>query len=306
MPRGPATAALAALLAGCAAAPSSRLTWRETWDLVAATDDGLLIEARVVHTNTGLLRGQADLWVTLFPPRESTVVLHRTAPPQLVVYEPDTGSLRLAQDRLVEEAGTWTLHVREGEQALDATVHLAARAPAIPPVTLVAGARQDLVGAPVPAGTISGAWRAGEQGGLLHGRGALIRESADTWPAARPAPTSVHLFGSGHDAVVRIVAGRALAWVHGPEGLRRGEAADLRWEGDRLRVDLAPLPASAAIRLARRTVRIEPWDRLLPFERLLARAAAGWPERIFERGLGELAVDGRSEPVTALVIHGGR
>ncbi|MFH1464565.1 MAG: hypothetical protein ABIO70_09265 [Pseudomonadota bacterium] len=295
----------ALLLAGCAAAPSARLTWRETWELVAATDDGLLIEASVSQANTGLLRGQADLQVTIFPPRESAVVLHRTVPPQLVRFEPDRGELRLDQDHLDRSNGTWTLDIREGREALDATLHLAPGLPELPPTTLVEGARQWQLGAPVPLGEITGAWRAGEQGGLLRGEGMLVRQSSDTWPGVRPPRTEVYLFGMHHTLAVRTVGDAALCWLTGGDEVRVGHRAALRWESPRLGVDLAPdLPVSATIRLSPHTVQTEPWEHLLPFERLIARATVGWPLRTWERGNAQLTVDGVEEPATALIVHG--
>jgi hypothetical protein len=292
-------------LAGCAGAPSSRLAWRETWELVAASDDGLLLEANLTRTNTGLLRGQAELWVTLIPPHESTVILHRNAPPPLVHFAPEEGLLRLGQDRLDREAGTWTLDVREGRETLDATLHLAPRAEEIPPATLVEGSRQWALGAPVPLGELSGAWRAGDQGGLMRGEGLLVRQTSDTWPSARPPQTAVYLFGMHHTAVVRTVGDAALCWLAQPGSLRTGRHVGLRWEGPHLEVDLGPeLPVTAQVRLAPRALQIEPWEHLLPFERLLARAVAGWPLRTYERGLAQLTVDGTPEPATALIVHG--
>ena len=292
-------------LAGCAGAPQDGLAWREAWNLVVMDESGLIIEAQLAHGNTGLLRGQAQLAVTLFPARESTVVLRRTAPPQSVSFDSEGGEIRMVQNRLLRQDGDWTLHVREGREALDATLQMADRGGEVAPVTLVPGQRQWVLGAPVSHGEVYGAWRAGEQGDLGRGHGVLVRQSVDSWPGAQPSRSSLYLVAPDRSVVVESVGDQALAWIATTSGVRSGRSATIQRRGRELKLSLEPdLPATATIRLGRRSVVREPWDHLLPFERLLARIVAGWPLRTYERGRAKLTVDGATASCPVLLVHG--
>ncbi len=299
--------AACALLVACASAPEDRLTWRESWSLIAADESGLFVGARLRRGNTGLLRGQGQLDVTVFPPSESAVVLRRTAPPQAVRVDEASGTQALMHNGLVRSSDGWTLHVREGRDALDATIQLVPEAPELAPTTLVEGQRQWAVGAPVPHGAITGAWRAGKQGGLLRGYGVLVRERADTWPGDDPGRASTYLITPLRSVGVEWVGERAVAWLASPDGLRTSETVSLERSGRMLTIDLAPeLPVSAKIRVGVRSVVQHPWDHLLPFERWIARLAAGWPMRTWERGRAQLTVDGETTTTAALMVHGGQ
>jgi hypothetical protein len=296
---------LGLLAGGCASAPADKLSWREAWNLVVMDQSGLAIDAQLSQSNTGLLRGQGHITMTVFPPRESAVVLRRTAPPQAVRFAPEDGTLRLAHDHLVRSGDGWTLHVREGQEALDATIHLTPRAPELPPTTLVEGQRQWLLGAPVPHGQVTGAWRAGQQGGLIRGYGVLVRQSTDTWPGAEPSRSSVYLITPQQCIGVEQVGDSSLAWVASPEGVRSGSSAKVQLRGRKLVINLEPdLPVSATVRIGPRSVSREPWDHLLPGEGLLARLLAGWPQRTHQRGLAQIVVDGDAVTTTALLVHG--
>ncbi len=301
----PLAALLVSVLVGCVGAPADRLSWREATKLVLADDSGMFMEARISRGNTGLLRGQAQLELTVYPARDSAVQLLRTAPPQAVIFDPDGGSLRVLSNRLEQDQDGWTLHVREGQEALDATIHLTPEVGELPPVTLVEGQRQWLVGAPVPLGQVTGAWRAGKQGGLVRGTGMLIRQSTDTWPSTDQGASSLYLFGNDLTLAVETVGQRSLCWLVTPEGLRSGGDATLERDGRRLAVSLEPsLPVTASVKLQRQSVSRERWDHLLPFERLFARLAAGWPRLSFERGRARVRLDGVEHNLSALLVHG--
>ncbi len=300
-----ALAACGVALAACAGAPSDRLTWRESWNMVIMDEGGLLINAKLTRSNTGLLRGQGHLDVTVFPPHESAVVLRRTAPPQAVTADPGTGALGMLQDRLEQDQDGWTLNVREGRDALDATLHLAPSAPEIAPSTLVSGQHQWLLGVPVPHGQATGAWRAGEQGGLIRGQGVLIRQSTDTWPGVEPAHSSLYLITPQRSIGVEQVGDRSVAWVADSTGVRTGASATIQRHGRQLELSLLPdLPITAQVRIGVRSIVREPWDHLLPFERPLARLLAGWPVSTHERGRAQITTDGATVTSTALLVHG--
>lgn len=297
--------ALGLLAAGCASAPADRLTWREAWNLVVMDESGLAIDAQLSRSNTGLLRGQGHLAMTVFPPRESPVVLQRTAPPGAVSFDPDGGALRLAHDHLGHSGDGWTLHIREGQEALDATIHLTPAAPELAPSTLVEGQRQWLLGVPVPHGQVTGAWRAGQQGGLIRGYGVLVRQTTDTWPGDQPSRSSTYLITPTRSIGVEQVGDSSLAWMASAEGVQSTTTASVQRRGRKLTISLEPeLPVTATVRIGPRSVSREPWDHLLPGEGLLARVLAGWPQRTHQRGRAQIVVDGESVTTTALLVHG--
>ena len=298
-----AAALLAALLTACAGAPERSLAWREAWDLVAFGDDGVLIDARLERGNTGLLRGQGQLSMVVFPPHDSPVILRRTAAPGTVAFSAEAGDLRVAQDRLERRAGAWMLQVREGAEFLDAALQLVPEVAELPPATLVEGRRQWLVGAPVPAGSVAGAWRAGEAGGLLRGRGMLVRQSSDTWPGRAHPEGALTLANPRCLLAVRRVGDAALAWLYADGELRWARSVSIRRTGHRIELSLEPeLAVTASVELARRRVLLEAWSQLIALERPLARLAFGTPDRAFERGTAELVVDGARERSTALLV----
>ena len=293
------------LLAGCASAPADKLTWREAFNLVVLDQSGMWMDAQVSRSNTGLLRGQGHLAVTIFPLRDSQVELRRIAPPQAVTFDADNGSIRLAQDRLELGTDGWTFHVREGADALDATIHLVPAAAELQPATLVEGQRQWMLGVPVTHGQVTGAWRAGKQGGLIRGHGLLVRQSTDTWPGAQPSRSSLYMITPNGSVGVEQVAGTTLSWIAGPDGVRHGSTASITREGRTLQLSLEPdLPVSATLRLGSRSISRLPWDHLLPVEGLLARIIAGQPQRTYERGRAQLTVDSERVVTSALLIHG--
>ncbi len=293
------------LLAGCATAPSERLSWRESWNMVVADESGLFFDARMERGNTGLLAGQGQLSVTVIPTRDSVVQLERTAPPLAVQVEPEQGRISMVHDRLERGADGWTLHIREGREALDATLHLSPAAPELPPATLVEGPRQWLLGVPVPHGAVSGAWRAGKQGSLIQGHGVLIRQSTDTWPGDEPARSAVYIITPQRSVGVERVGDHSLAWMADIDGVQSGRTATFTRVGRKLLLDLRPdLPVTARLRVGVRSVVREPWAHLLPFERLAARLLFGWPLQTYERARAELEVDGEEIVAAALTVHG--
>lgn len=293
------------VLTACVSAPADRLAWREAWNLVIMDDGGLLIEAELSRANTGLLRGQGHLAMTIFPRAESAVVLRRTTPPGAVSSDPISGSIDMTFDRLEHDRDGWTLHVREGRDALDATLHLTQSAPELAPTTMVEGQRQWVLGVPVPRGQATGAWRAGEQGGLIRGQGVLVRQSSDTWPGSEPARTSLYLITPERSIGVEQVGERSTTWVADSDGVRTGTTASIQRRGRQLDLSLEPdLPITAQVRLSARAIVREPWDHLLPFERLLARLLADWPLRTHQRGRAEIRVADQTFTSTALLVHG--
>jgi len=298
-------AATGLCLAACSSAPADKLTWRDVWNLVVVDESGLLVDAQLIRSNTGLLRGQGHLNMTVFPTRDSAVVLYHSAPPQAVTVDPVSGSLRLMQNGLEHrDDGGWTLNVREGREALDATFHLTPAAPEIPPVTLVEGQRQWALGVPVSHGQVTGAWRAGHQGGLIQGHGVLVRQNMDTWPGVEPRRSSLYLISADQSIGVEMVGERSLAWLATDGEVLTSTTVTMKRQGRQLELSLEPeLPVTAKIRVGVRSIVRETWGHLLPFERWLVRIAAGWPLRSYERGRAQVSVRGEPTTTPALLVH---
>ncbi|MBN1336780.1 MAG: hypothetical protein JXB39_12555 [Deltaproteobacteria bacterium] len=296
---------LAALLlaGGCAGPPSDRLAWSDTWEAVVAGHDGTVLVVRVTQGNTGLLRGQASLDVRVIPPAGSPLEMRRTAVPSDVTHDAEARVVEVASDRVVHQEGTWTALVREGPEALDATVRLVSRAEPALPVVLDEGRRQRSVGAPMPLADAGGAWRSGIQGGTLDGRAVLVREAGDAWPDGRTRRESLYLLGLERGVGVEILGDARQAWTAGPRGTQTGRTARVRRNGRRLEVSLEPdLELSATVTLDRPTLTSRPWSDLTLLERPLACLLAGWPERILERGEALVREPGR-DPWTAAAVH---
>jgi hypothetical protein len=294
---------LALALLGCSAAPGDKLSWRESWTLLAVDEGGMWIEAELSRGNTGLLRGQGDLSVTVFPHKESAVLLQRRAAPQTVSFQTELGQIHLAQDRLERTTDGWTLQVREGREALDATLRLVPWVDELPPATLVEGKRQWIAGAPVPFGEVSGAWRAGEQGGLVRGHGMLLRSSSDTLPGAKPDHGTLVLLGTQRALAVQRAGDGSLAWCAGPEGVVASRDVVIERSRRDITVSLGT-GQRATLHLGPRAVVREPWSHLLGFERLLARMLDRLPLRTYQRGQAEIEADGERWPAKALMVHG--
>ena len=270
---------LMALLA-CQGNPSDRLTWRESWQIVGLDADGTFIDGSVTVGNTGLLRGQGHLRVSLYPRTESPVLLHGGAGPNEVLIEKE--EVRLGSDSLSLEEKTWTLAVREGQEALDATIRLTRPVGEVGPVTLQGGERQWLLGLPVPFGTLTGVWRAGEQVGLIDGVGCGIRQAGDAWPS--DDRRSLYIFTRSEMIGVELKGDEALAWMSDEDGVQVGHTAVIT-EGDRtLSVSLLPdLPFEAEISLNQH-ITVAPQEHLTALEAIASEAAFGEPEVKLWRG----------------------
>ncbi len=298
-----ATAGVLLLAAGCAGPPSASLAWDDAWEALIATRDGTVLVVRVAQGNTGLLRGEARIEVSALPPAGSPVVLRRRAAPADVGRDTEARVVRLASDRVTHGEGTWAVAVREGPDALDATVRLSALAKPVEPVALDEGRRQRTLGVPMPLAGAGGVWRSGSQGGVIDGRAVLMRESGDAWPDGRTARESLYVLGRERGAGVEILCDRSLAWTAGPAETRTGRTARIAREDRRLVVTVGPdLGLEATVRLDRASLVSAPWDDLSLIERPIAGLLAGWPVRVVERGEATVREPGM-EPWTATAVH---
>jgi len=295
--------ALAVLLAlgstACARAPTARVTWRETWETVALTDDGMLLDARVTIGNTGLLRGQGHLVLDFVPPSSTPLEVRRDASPAAVHQAPDGSTIHFLTDSLEMKPDAWTLVTREGYDVMDATMVLAGNLippgsehpSTVPPTVLVEGSRQWTVGAPIPLGTLAGAWRSAEQGGLLRGYGCTIHRSGDISPSGTPERTAVYAFGPDWSFVAETRGSTGIGWYADAAGVRTSRTVSLTRDGDRIRVSLEPqVPVVANLEAGEIAMVSHPWSNLIFFERWTASVLWDPPDR--EIRLGRIRVRG--------------
>ncbi len=317
------------LLASCTRSPSHRLTWREYWEILAITDSGTVLEARVGAGNTGLLRGQGEVWFTLFPPMESPLMLHRST---AGVWRSRTGDeLRLAYDRIEMQQEQWVFSLREDEAHMDATLVLAAtplpvnatndQHRGVPPTVLREGQRQWTVGVPIPLASLSGAWSSQAEGDVLRGTGVALRRAGDTWPGKVPrvslyvmdATWSVGMesLGMSPSIVERIhqrplgtenPETRALTWfASSKDGLQVGRSISIRRDLDRAFFDFSPdIPITVTMETDQDFLSMDPWENLLFFEKWTARALGASRRRTMRRGMA--LVEGAGEPRRARAI----
>lgn len=302
MIRGRPWAALVAcaLAMACGRVPTERLAWRESWELVGLDAGGTVTAIRFTRGNTGLLRGQAHVVAEALPRNESPVHMHRGGAPWEV--QSDDTSLRVGANGVALEGAEARIELREGSDAMDASLRLRTEAPAVPPVTLVPGDRQWILGVPVPRGRLVGAWRAGVQGAVVEGAGVLLRQSTDLLSPGTRRDLLV-LFGEGVVVGVARAGDGTLAWVAEGSEVRTGRRATFRQQGRTLQVSLEPdLPVHLEVRLRRVQLVGDPGERLLLPERLLAPRLGLAGLRILRRGLGQGTVDGRAVAGQALRI----
>ena len=282
------------LLAGCTRAPTERLFWREAWEMIAITDDGTLLDARTAIGNTGLLAGQGHLTMDMVSHTSTPLQIRRDASPSAVHRTAGDHLIRLLGDELQIEDSAWTLVVREGQSALDATIVLAndilpidvsadataRRRPQVPATTLVEGAQQWMVGAPLPAATLAGAWRSGEQGGILRGYGMAIRRSGDLPPSGDPVRTGVYIVAPRWSFAAEVIGDAGIGWFADETGVRTSRTVKITREGRRVLVALQPeVPMDARVDLDDTAVTHRAWAHFLLFERWAASLVWDPPDR---------------------------
>lgn len=230
--------ALGLLVVGCTAAPSDRLTWRETWELIVLTGNGQIVDSRVTVGNTGLLRGQGHLRLDRWADGASPIHHHRVSAPGETGVWPERERVRLGADLLDLERHTWTLRVQSDD--VNGVVHLAPTGSLkVAPAVAMTATGQWSMTASVPAGRASGWVEAGKRGGQVDGRGFLLYHGGDGMPRG---PRRALLVQGGDLSIGLEEHGDlTLAWAH-----VGGEALDT--EGARLvEVDggwAAELPAA--------------------------------------------------------------
>ena len=175
---------LALALVGCVGRPDDGPTWRETWEMLVATDDGGLIDARITVGNTGIYKGQGHLRLDRWRAKDSPINFARTTAPADAGVWAERDRVRVGPDRLGVERRGWTLRVTDTETS--AVVHLEDNGGPRPE----ASTKSQRIGSwtqsiPLSAGTASGWLEAGARGGAVSGHGLVTYRGGDggmQWP----------------------------------------------------------------------------------------------------------------------------
>lgn len=287
------------LLASCTTDPQDRVLWRESWEMVALTDDGMVMDARLVIGNTGLLKRQGHLTVDFISPTTTPLQVRRDLSPSAIARDPSGQLLTLLTNELQMTDRSWTLLVREGQKALDATVVLADdivphggdRPSWIEPVALVEGDARWEVSAPVPAATLAGAWRSGDLGGILRGYGVATYAAGDVPPDGDVERQDVTAAGPHWAFGIRTLGDAGLAWFADDRGIRTSRSVSLRRDGDRIKISLQPqLAMDATLDLKAAGLVTQVWKHLLFFESWIVGLAWSPPDR--ETRLASIRIHG--------------
>ena len=196
---------------GCTAAPSDRLTWRESWELIVLTGGGQVVDARMTVGNTGLLRGQGHLRLDRWAEGTSPIHHHRRAAPGETGVWPERERVRMGADLLDLERHTWTLRVHSDDA--QGVIHLAPTdALKVAPAVGMTPTGQWSMTASVPTGRASGWVEAGKRGGQVDGRGFLLYRGGDGMP--RGARRTLLLQGGDLSVGLEEHGDLTLAWLH--------------------------------------------------------------------------------------------
>ena len=294
---------VAILAAGCAGPPTDALTWREGWELLALTEDGGVLDARVVVGNTGLLRGQGRMALDRWTDGEAPILFSRTGAPLEVAVAEDRGGATVSTDWLGGSAIGWTARV--SSDVASASLQVAPGGPTPKAAAWMAGDGQWTLTADITDGALVGWVEAGARGGMLAGRAVALHWGGDGWPTL---PREA-LFAIGRDVTVGYDrhGGGALAWARVGGRDLDVSTAQLRAEPDGpVVLDLRPA-ADLVVTMRRRKPagRTDPLDHLLGPERWLARGLAGAGARRIQRGTAKLVLEGVPFESPALYLEEG-
>lgn len=272
------------------------------------TDHGMAIDATLTSGNLGLLKGQGHLAVALMPRRESPLNLRRHGAPSSVEISERGDSVRLLGNSLSRQADGWLLEVREGREALDATIQLQAvenmPAERLSPMTMVSGERQWIVGCEMPRANLNGAWRSGLRGDLLRGEAILLRRAGDALPGPELDRLSIYAFDPSFVLGIERTGEQVFAWFSDDSGTRQTRKVEIREQEGALRFDLSPeIPVKGSVLLKREPLVVYPWDHLLGLEQYFVRKTWGTPTRQLHLAIGRLDVAGIELETRTLVAR---
>lgn len=164
---------------GCAETPPDALAWREQWELFVVTEDGSLIEGRVVTGNTGLYRGQGRFRASRWMPGTTPIVFAMDGGPADIDIGNGHESVRVGSALLgrYEDGPHWTMRLAHEEA--NAIVHVDPGGPLIDLATGMRNERQWTTAVPIANGQAHGWFTAGRRGGKFEGRALALHRGGD-------------------------------------------------------------------------------------------------------------------------------
>jgi len=293
-------------LLACKGPQTAALSWRESWEVLVPARDGSLVDARIVVSNTGLLRGQGHLRFERWTADEAPIIFARDAHPAEVRIDRQRGGVRLGNDGLVVGAddpgdSAWTFISRNDEA--EAFLRLAPDDSLRPtPVAWQEGGGQWTLDAPVVRGRVEGFLTAGDRGGQIQGYGVVLHRGGDGQPAL-PRTT---LVVSGQRASIGLdhqgQGALSWAWVEGEQLDTAGaelvlpphKAGRLRFANG-LEVELRRQRRVRGLRL--------PYEHLLGIEQRILAATGGWVGRRVQRLRTTVHWRGESWPAPGVLVQ---
>lgn len=287
---------------GCSDRPTDSLLWRESWEVLIATQGGGLIDARATVGNTGLLRGQARLHLDRWSQTESPILYGVHGGPEDVDVSTARDAVRVGTTLIgrYESGENWT--IRASSEEANAILHIDPGGPKPPMATGRIGDGQWTLTAPITQGPVHGWYTAGKRGGLVEGyavalhRGGDGRAEGPRTAAFVVSPTISIGFDQQDDVSLR--------WARVDDRDFSIEDARLTQSADgSARLDLRP---SADL-----WIQFEPsdaggstdgLDHLLPPERWVAKAASHTALRTIRRYTAVIHIEGTIRRSAGLLV----
>lgn len=173
---------LAWLLIACASTPLNSLAWRESWEVLVATEDGGLIDARGTVGNSGMRRGEGQIHIDRWSTNETPIFYSVGNGPNDVDISDAHDAIRVGTSLLgrFEADEHWT--VRAASPNANAIIRVNPGGVVPPMSTGIVGNGQWTLSAPITHGPTHGWFTAGKRGGMLQGRAIVLHRGGDGQP----------------------------------------------------------------------------------------------------------------------------
>lgn len=295
---------LAGGLAACARTPTAAITWRESWEILALTEDLGLLDLRGTVANTGLLRGQGTMRLDRCFSATSALAAGRDEAPANVAISPAHDAVQIGPDSLrLESGGVWTGSISGPDGA--ARLQIRPSGEGLPPTSWMEGGGQWAISAPVTEGDMAGWAEAGERGGLLRGRAVVLHRGGDGVP--RGGRLSAVVLGRGISAGLDAEGEGQQRWLRVDGATLDASAGAFSWQPKgRAILDFRPAaevwislrhPIAACSR--------DPLEHLFPVEQFFARLAGFGDVLGWQRYEAEIHVADQVMRASAVVLSSG-
>jgi hypothetical protein len=290
-------------LLACSSTPSDALQWRESWEVLIATQDGGVVDVHAAVGNTGLLRGQGHLNLDRWSRSETPILYGLHGGPEDVDVAPGRDAVRVGTALMgrFETGENWTVRVSSAEA--NAILHIDPGGPQPPMATARVGDGQWTVTAPITQGPVHGWTTAGKRGGLVKGLAVALHRGGD---ARLDAPRRA-AFAVGKSISIGFD-------LQGEVGLRWARVGDrdfpvdegrLSWSSDgSARLDFRPaVDLWVELQVSEAGGIRDGMDHLLPPERWIASAASHRARREVRRATAMVHLEGSISRVPGILLR---